>query len=175
MVKRCAAAASLRGSHLLDVGCGDGAVLLDARDAGWTVQGLAFSEPVGANAAPWGFNVTIGRLEDRPFEQESFDGARLVALAPAAEGGWEGVDGSPAGFIRWRRVLELQDLRVDALGLGLGFAWAPPSTGTAARTLRTEIPVTGEASDVLLRALAGDGVARLRERAVQAGAEIWRD
>ncbi len=100
------------------------------------------------------------------------DGARLVALAPAVEGGWEGVDGSPAGFIRWRRVLELQDLRVDAFGLGLGFAWAPPSTGTAARTLVTEIPVTGEASDVLLRALAGDGVAPLRVRAVQAGAEI---
>ena len=100
------------------------------------------------------------------------DGARLAALAPAAEGGWEGVDGSPAGFIRWRRVLELQDLHVDAFGLGLGFAWAPPSTGTAARTLVTEIPVTGEASDVLLRALAGDGVAPLRVRAVQAGAEI---
>ena len=100
------------------------------------------------------------------------DRARLAALAPAAEGGWEGVDGSPAGFIRWRRVLELQDLRVDAFGLGLGFAWAPPSTGTAARTLVTEIPVTGEASDVLLRALAGDGVAPLRVRAVQAGAEI---
>ena len=69
-------------------------------------------------------------------------------------------------------MLELQDLRVDALGLGLGFAWAPPSTGTTARTLVTEIPVTGEASDVLLRALAGDGVAPLRVRAVQAGAEI---
>lgn len=101
------------------------------------------------------------------------DGVRLVALAPAAEGKWEGVDGSPAGFVRWRRVLELEGLHVDALGLGLGFAWALPSTrAAAARTLRAEIPVAGDASDVLLRAMVGDGAAPLGARAVQAGAEV---
>ncbi len=74
------APSNLQGSHLLDVGCGDGAFLLDARDAGWTVQGLEFSETAGANAARLGLNVTIGRLEDRPFEPESFDVVRLWSV-----------------------------------------------------------------------------------------------
>jgi len=70
----------LPGSRLLDVGCGDGAFLLDARAAGWDVAGLDISEHAAANASKLGLPVAVGELVDLVYPPESFDVVRLWSV-----------------------------------------------------------------------------------------------
>jgi 2-polyprenyl-3-methyl-5-hydroxy-6-metoxy-1,4-benzoquinol methylase len=62
------------GGRLLDVGCGPGAGLDAARDAGWEAWGLDLSADAVARAsARHPGHVAKGTLEDSPFPPGSFD------------------------------------------------------------------------------------------------------
>ena len=60
-------------SRLLDVGCGNGAFLARARQAGWHVQGLEFDPHAAELALARGIDVWIGKYNQAPFPPESFD------------------------------------------------------------------------------------------------------
>ncbi len=66
--------------RLLDVGCGDGAFLLDARHAGWDVVGIETSRIAVENAARIGLQVYSGSLEGHPFGPAEFDVVRLWSV-----------------------------------------------------------------------------------------------
>ena len=70
----------LSPGKLLDVGCGDGAFLLDARAAGWDVRGLETSQTAVENATRLGLQVSSGSLESHPFEAGEFDVVRLWSV-----------------------------------------------------------------------------------------------
>lgn len=69
------------GGRLLDVGCGPGHFLNDARAAGWQVVGL---EPNPFNAAfardAYGVEVHTGTLTEAPFEPASFDVVSMMGV-----------------------------------------------------------------------------------------------
>ena len=71
---------SLHPGTLIDVGCGDGAFLLDAQKAGWNVSGLETSETAVSNAKALGLTVLHGSLEDRPFGDSQFDIVRMWSV-----------------------------------------------------------------------------------------------
>lgn len=59
---------------LLDIGCSSGLFLAEARDAGFTVEGLELSPQTSAFAREhFGLKVTDGLLDDAGFADESFD------------------------------------------------------------------------------------------------------
>lgn len=58
---------------LLDVGCGNGEFLLQARKLGWKVQGLDFDPGAAAAARSRGLDVWSGGYSQAPFEPGSFD------------------------------------------------------------------------------------------------------
>lgn len=67
-----------RGS-LLDVGCGNGPLLLVARDRGWEPHGLETSRwAVRYDREALGLDVCRGVLEDHPFASGSFDVITLI-------------------------------------------------------------------------------------------------
>ncbi len=70
----------LSPGKLLDVGCGDGAFLLDAREAEWQVTGIETSQVAVENAGRLGLNVLAGSLEDHPFGPAEFDVVRLWSV-----------------------------------------------------------------------------------------------
>jgi SAM-dependent methyltransferase len=65
--------------RLLDVGCGPGFLLDEARRAGWDVRGVDLAEPFVA----WGrehlaLDLRLGELEAHGFPSESFDAAVMI-------------------------------------------------------------------------------------------------
>lgn len=73
----------VRGGRLLDVGCGDGRLLMHAARAGFDVIGVEPSPKMAARAArridPQ--RVRVGRLADFSWEPASFDGIVTVSYA----------------------------------------------------------------------------------------------
>jgi 2-polyprenyl-3-methyl-5-hydroxy-6-metoxy-1,4-benzoquinol methylase len=51
------------GQKLLDIGCGNGDFLVNARDAGWDVAGIDPDPKAVANAVQRGFDVSVGSVE----------------------------------------------------------------------------------------------------------------
>jgi 2-polyprenyl-3-methyl-5-hydroxy-6-metoxy-1,4-benzoquinol methylase len=70
----------LQPGLILDVGCGDGAFLLDVQRAGWTASGLETSQTAVDNAAGLGLDVTCGSLEDKCYEDSKFDVVRMWSV-----------------------------------------------------------------------------------------------
>lgn len=58
--------------RVLDIGCGDGCVLHYLRQQGWDTQGVEFGS-VDYGTQVLGLDIFQGRVEDAPFENESFD------------------------------------------------------------------------------------------------------
>jgi SAM-dependent methyltransferase len=65
---------------LLDVGCGDGAFLLEMRVGGWTVSGIEPNEDAVALAQGAGLDVHSGVLEREMFPPQTFDAITLMAV-----------------------------------------------------------------------------------------------
>lgn len=61
------------GETLLDVGCGSGTSLLEAKSQGATAFGIEADPNVMPIAAALGLTIHLGRLRDRPFQDRSFD------------------------------------------------------------------------------------------------------
>lgn len=61
------------GTSLLDVGCGDGSMMAQMRDLGWTVEGIDVDPASVAAAKQRGLRVRQGRLETERFPAQSFD------------------------------------------------------------------------------------------------------
>jgi SAM-dependent methyltransferase len=62
-----------RRGRLLDVGCALGDFLLEARAAGWDVEGVEISSFAAQRARERGLRVTAGRLEELALPAASFD------------------------------------------------------------------------------------------------------
>lgn len=60
-------------NRLLDVGCGNGAFLAAARDAGWDAQGIDFDPKAVETARAQGLDVAQGGLAEQGFPDEYFD------------------------------------------------------------------------------------------------------
>jgi 2-polyprenyl-3-methyl-5-hydroxy-6-metoxy-1,4-benzoquinol methylase len=60
-------------NRLLDVGCGNGNFLRDARSAGWDVQGTDLDPVAVETARRLGISVWEGRYDTAPFDPSSFD------------------------------------------------------------------------------------------------------
>ncbi|HET7569222.1 MAG TPA: class I SAM-dependent methyltransferase [Gammaproteobacteria bacterium] len=60
-------------NRLLDVGCGNGAFLSRARQAGWKAFGTDFDPNAGKVAKAEGAEIWIGDFRDAPFVEGSFD------------------------------------------------------------------------------------------------------
>ncbi len=60
------------GRRLLEVGCGNGHFLVEARERGWTVAGLELSRSHVERARARGLDVRHGILEDGLFDAEPF-------------------------------------------------------------------------------------------------------
>jgi SAM-dependent methyltransferase len=92
------------GGSLLDIGCGRGILMADARQRGWRVRGI---EPARCTAEEGirtrGLDITIGSLDEASLEESSFDavvfshslehmldpcGAVCSAARLLKEGGW---------------------------------------------------------------------------------------
>ncbi len=85
------------GSHLLDVGCGNGRYLAQMRALGWNVTGVEVDPAAAAQAhTHFGLTVHIGTLSDVKFPPNSFD---VVTMSHVIEH----VD-DPPGLLRecWR-------------------------------------------------------------------------
>jgi len=61
------------GETMLDVGCGSGASLLEAKALGAIAFGVEADPNVKPIAAALGLNIHFGCVEDRPFPEQSFD------------------------------------------------------------------------------------------------------
>lgn len=61
------------GEVMLDVGCGSGASLLEARALGATAFGIEADLNVKPIAAALGLTIHFGNLQDHPFPEQSFD------------------------------------------------------------------------------------------------------
>jgi SAM-dependent methyltransferase len=61
------------GEVMLDVGCGSGTSLLEARALGATAYGIEADPNVKALATALGLNIHFGSLQDFPFPEHSFD------------------------------------------------------------------------------------------------------
>ena len=62
-----------RKGRLLDVGCALGDFLLEAKEAGWDVEGVEISSYAAQRARERGLRVSAGRLEDLALPEASFD------------------------------------------------------------------------------------------------------
>src|SRR5881628_2636915 len=62
-----------RKGRLLDVGCALGDFLMEAKDAGWDVEGVEISHYAAQRARERGLRVTAGRIEDLDLPAASFD------------------------------------------------------------------------------------------------------
>jgi 2-polyprenyl-3-methyl-5-hydroxy-6-metoxy-1,4-benzoquinol methylase len=58
---------------LLDVGCGDGDLIMAAQDRGWRAQGVDFDSAVVKFARQRGADVCLGLLSDQRYESDTFD------------------------------------------------------------------------------------------------------
>lgn len=66
-----------QGQRLLDIGCGNGSFLINAREAGWQVTGVE-PDPKAADAARQrGVNVTVGTIDLLAGESNCFDAITL--------------------------------------------------------------------------------------------------
>jgi SAM-dependent methyltransferase len=71
-----------RRGRLLDVGCALGDFLLEAKSAGWDVEGVEISSYAAQRARERGLRVTAGRLEALDLPEASFD---VITLYDAIE------------------------------------------------------------------------------------------
>jgi SAM-dependent methyltransferase len=84
--------------RMLDVGCGDGAVVKLAQDCGWQAEGVDFDPDAVANARSQGLAVRLGKLTEQKFPNDLFD---LVLMNHVIEHVYD-----PLGTLREiRRVL----------------------------------------------------------------------
>ena len=65
------------GQRLLDIGCGNGDFLLNARDAGWDVMGVDPDPKAVAAARQRGLTVSVGSIELFAGESDCFDAITL--------------------------------------------------------------------------------------------------
>ena len=65
------------GGRVLDVGCGDGASLVELRELGWDVEGVDFDPLAAKAAASRGVTVRVGSLDEQRYPGESFDAVTL--------------------------------------------------------------------------------------------------
>lgn len=68
------------GRRLLEVGCGNGHFLAEARERGWTVAGLELSRSHVERARARGLEVRHGILEDGLFDAEPWDAVAAIEV-----------------------------------------------------------------------------------------------
>lgn len=59
--------------RMLEIGCANGAYMVEARRIGWDVDGIEFSEEAAAAARKTGFKVLTSTIENAPQPQEPYD------------------------------------------------------------------------------------------------------
>jgi 2-polyprenyl-3-methyl-5-hydroxy-6-metoxy-1,4-benzoquinol methylase len=62
-----------KGNRLLDIGCGAGYLLEEARKQNWQVMGMEISDPAVESLRKRGFNIFQGDLSEMKSEHNSFD------------------------------------------------------------------------------------------------------
>ena len=66
--------------RMLDIGCGHGLLMAEARHRGWDPVGLEFSEASVAHARSLGLEVLTQPIEEAPFEPGSFQAVMAIDL-----------------------------------------------------------------------------------------------
>jgi SAM-dependent methyltransferase len=66
------------GGHVLEIGCGSGATLVNLHELGWRAEGLDFDPAAGALARARGLRVRSGGLADQGYPDHAFDAVGMV-------------------------------------------------------------------------------------------------
>lgn len=64
---------SIPGMRLLDIGCGNGSFLVNARHSGWAVDGVEPDEEAASFARRMGLNIHSGAYESAAYPEAAFD------------------------------------------------------------------------------------------------------
>jgi SAM-dependent methyltransferase len=100
------------GSKVLDVGCGDGALMRDLAGAGCDVSGVEINPSLVAAATSAGLRVALGRAEELPVPDASFDVILCSVVLPYTD--------ERLAVAEWARVLRPGGV-VNASCHGLGY------------------------------------------------------
>jgi 2-polyprenyl-3-methyl-5-hydroxy-6-metoxy-1,4-benzoquinol methylase len=126
-------------NRLLDVGCGNGGMLLAARESGWQAQGLEVSTPAVEHVRKLGFEVRQGFLQDARFPDAHFDVITVIEVL-------EHVPDLPAFVAELSRLLRPG---------GYLFATTPHGRGISWRLLGTRWSVVSPPEHLQLLSVAG--------------------
>ncbi len=111
----------LHGMRVLDVGCGDGALISALGDVGATAVGLEIDPALVAAAVRRGLDVVHGQAEALPFANASFDAIVCCVVVPYTD--------QRLAVREWARVLRpggLVNATYHGPGYGLHYLLAPP-------------------------------------------------
>ncbi|MFI8983284.1 class I SAM-dependent methyltransferase [Ectopseudomonas khazarica] len=64
---------AIQPGKMLEIGCSSGAYMEEARDLGWAVDGVEFSEVAASSARAKGFSVLSGPIEEVDLPEQEYD------------------------------------------------------------------------------------------------------
>lgn len=100
------------GLRVLDVGCGDGSVMVRLAERGCRVQGVEIDPALVARCRAAGLDVLLGRAERLPVPDESFDAIVCSVVVPYTD--------ERVAVAEWSRVLKPGGF-VNVTGHGTGY------------------------------------------------------
>ena len=114
---------------VLDIGCGNGGLLLSFRERGWQITGLDLSHEAGLFANKYGYCIITGLLEDVDIAPESFDCVTLTNVLEHIPEPWKFVkklmDIVKPGGIVYLNVPNYRSLSIQ-LGISRFYRNLPP-------------------------------------------------
>ncbi len=109
------------GMRVLDVGCGDGSLIQELRDAGMDAVGVEIDPLRVRECVARGLDVRLGRAEALPFRNESIDAVVCCVVVPYTD--------QRQAVREWSRVLRpggSANATYHAPGYGVHYLLAPP-------------------------------------------------
>lgn len=104
-------------SRILDVGCGEGTLMLELQRLGVFVTGVEIDKSAVDACRKQGLDVVEGTAEDLPFESSSFDGIVCSVVLPYTD--------ERRAIAEWARVLKPGGcVRATYHGIGYGVQYA---------------------------------------------------